>query len=120
MHYVYWSSKWDERIPKSSHRLAPYRSHICALGASWLRLRVHLTVPACALCWCLWRASASACAWGGGADHEAGELKVGQRVDVFDRHESRRKWCDGEVVEAKPSEVKVHFYVRACLGIGMR
>ena len=82
----------------------------CASHRSSLRL---VLVSVARVCVCV-------CMGGGGADHEAGELKVGQRVDVFDRHESRRKWCDGEVVEAKPSEVKVHFYVRACLGIGMR
>lgn len=29
IHYTYWTSKWDERVAKSSPRLAPYGSHIC-------------------------------------------------------------------------------------------
>mgnify|MGYP003878730659 CR=1 FL=1 len=29
VHYVWWSSKWDEEISKDSPRLAPSRSHIC-------------------------------------------------------------------------------------------
>lgn len=43
---------------------------------------------------------------------------MGQRVDVFDRHKLRRKWCDGEVVQVNREEVKVHFYVRAHVGGG--
>ena len=29
IHFLYWSEKWDETLPRVSHRLAPYGTRAC-------------------------------------------------------------------------------------------
>lgn len=98
IHFLYWSSAWDELLPRSSPRIAQHGSRACTAAppSAALGMRcVYLTLTYHTL-----------------ADVKNGTLRAGQRIEVFDEHPAKRVFMEASVLSVTATHVRVHFIVR--------
>lgn len=106
VHFVFWTSRWDEWISRASPRLAPAQSRICKQAsnqASELNVTyLCATLLCCVLLVCVPLTP----------DVPGGPVRPGQRVDIFDRHPNIQKWTEGNIVRVMPGKAVIHFHVQ--------